>query len=321
MTSDADAAQMAPTCEGCHSTSDPSTSTADGLSEVTTAFSTMGVPDTTSAEPQSQPAHQALDDDDLEQAWRDLGEPHEYEPPSERELQYLADSRRRSQGMRMQSQRLHRNNMKYIRHSHVRTASVPPTDAAPPTDAVPPTGAEPSVLAAAATAATAAAAAIASSPAPPADTDADAVASASSPAAVPAPPEDAEEDASMPAAPAEGGTSPPEDAPAEGSWARLIGLSKKPTLNGTLVRIGPWHGERERFEVRGGGQRLFVRPIRLRAVSAEEAATAARYVAATEAAIAADAQALACASRCNPRAALCLPPPSSTLSHTLCYPD
>jgi hypothetical protein len=48
----------------------------------------------------------------LEQAWRDLGEPHEYEPPSERELQYLADSRRRSQGMRMQSQRLHRNNMK-----------------------------------------------------------------------------------------------------------------------------------------------------------------------------------------------------------------
>ena len=66
-------------------------------------------PDTTSEQPQSQPAHEALDDAELEQAWRDLGEPDEYEPPSEREPQYLADSRRRSQGMRMQSQRLHRN--------------------------------------------------------------------------------------------------------------------------------------------------------------------------------------------------------------------
>ena len=37
-----DAAQMAPTCEGCHRTSDPSTSTADGLPEVATARSTMG---------------------------------------------------------------------------------------------------------------------------------------------------------------------------------------------------------------------------------------------------------------------------------------
>ena len=146
-TPDADVAQMAPTCEGCRSTSDPSASTADDLTEVAKAFSTMGAQSSTSAEPQSQPAHSALDDAALEEAWHDLGEPHEYEPPSERERQYLDDSRRRRQGTSMQRQRLHRNNMKYVRHS----ASVPPTDA------------EPSVLAAAA------AAAIASSPAPPTD--------------------------------------------------------------------------------------------------------------------------------------------------------
>ena len=151
-TPDADVAQMAPTCEGCRSTSDPSASTADDLTEVAKAFSTMGAQSSTSAEPQSQPAHSALDDAALEEAWHDLGEPHEYEPPSERERQYLDDSRRRRQGTSMQRQRLHRNNMKYVRHSLAR-ASVPPTDA------------EPSVLAAAA------AAAIASSPAPPADAD------------------------------------------------------------------------------------------------------------------------------------------------------
>ena len=113
----------------------------------------------------------------------------------------------------------------------------------------------------------------------------------------------------------------PADAPAEGGWARLVGLRAKPTLNGTLVRIGRWQGPRERFEVQGGGQRLLVRPKCLRTVSAEEAATAVRYVAATEAAIVADAQALTCASRCNPCAAFFVRSPSSTLSHTLCYPD
>ena len=258
MTSNADAAEMAPQCPGCHRTTEPSSSTDDGVAETMSALSRMGAPSTASAAPRSQAAQPALDDDGLEQAWCDLGELREYEPPSKRELEYLADSRRRKDGTVMQRQRLQRNNKKYRRHSAAHAATL---------DA--PADADPSEVAAAS-----AVVALAFSSASPADADPGADAAAPAPSAPDAAPEDASRQA----------------APAEGGWARLVGLTAKPTLNGTLVRIGPWHDDRQRFEVRGGRASYFVQPRNLCGVSAEEAATADQYVAATEAVIAAEAQ-------------------------------
>ena len=60
-------------------------------------------------------------------------------------------------------------------------------------------------------------------------------------------------------------------APTEGDWARIVDLACRPTLNGTIVRVGPWHADRSRWAARHAGETLLVRPVNLAAIDSDEA--------------------------------------------------
>ena len=65
---------------------------------------------------------------------------------------------------------------------------------------------------------------------------------------------------------------PPPPVLTQGDWARVIDLAAKPTLNGMIVRLGPWHADKHRWEAGGAGESLLVRPANLVALSSDEAA-------------------------------------------------
>ena len=63
--------------------------------------------------------------------------------------------------------------------------------------------------------------------------------------------------------------------PTVGAWARIAGLAARPTLNGTLVRVGEWHEDRQRFEARAAGvEAVLVRPTNLSVLDEAEAEAA-----------------------------------------------
>ena len=116
LTADGPSYRTAVECDGFDSNIGALSDAAAQLAEFTPSTSAMGELATTSACSHAQVAHQALDDAALAAAWEYEGEPGEYSSPDELELQYLADSRRRSQGETLQRKRLHRQNTKLRRH-------------------------------------------------------------------------------------------------------------------------------------------------------------------------------------------------------------
>ena len=70
-------------------------------------------------------------------------------------------------------------------------------------------------------------------------------------------------------------TGPSQPLPTVGAWARIAGLAARPTLNGTLVRVGAWHEDSQRFEARAAGaEAVLVRPRNLSVLDEAEAAAA-----------------------------------------------
>ena len=112
----AGAAQSVPECESHCRSPGASSIDAGGAAETAPGPSTTDAPLVEAAPPPSQAALRWLDDEELIQAWSQLGTPDEYEEPTQYELECLNESRRRKRGKKMRLERLQRQNQKLRRH-------------------------------------------------------------------------------------------------------------------------------------------------------------------------------------------------------------
>jgi len=257
-------------CAGPHSETSIESGAADAMEQSKLAVPACGTSSEAAELPNSQlpsAAAERGDDAALQAAWAAIGLAHEYNDPPDQEARDLADPRSRGRAEKKRAARLKAEwqRLERARAAAEADAQLPAADDQPMPDIA-------ALSVAASDDATAA-------PVPP-------------PHAVPpiVPP--------PPAVPPPAAVPPPQTElneggwQVEGAWARVADIAAKPTLNGTLVRLGRWHADRQRWAVRAGPwtdmvdasgraaePQWLVRPINLRVPDHEQTAAINAHVA------------------------------------------